>query len=51
LVEAATYFDGLLELIQIQGTLVHARESVQVGAMLFVKLGQLVEIIQVCTGS
>jgi hypothetical protein len=40
-------FDGLLKLVQIQRTLVDRWETVQMGAILFVKLGELVEIVEV----
>ena len=49
--KATTSLDSLFELEQIQGTLVDAGESVEVCAVLLVKFGQLVEVIQIRTGS
>lgn len=37
--EATASFDCFFELVQVQGTLVNAGESVEVGAMLLVKFG------------
>lgn len=42
-------FDGLLQFIEVQRALVNTREPIEMSAILFVELGELVQIIQVCS--
>lgn len=50
-IEASTNLDGLFQFVQIERALIDAGESVEVGAVLLVEFGQLVEVIQIRAGS
>ena len=50
-IEATARLHCFFQFEQIQGTLVDTWETVEVGAMLFMKLGQLVEVVQICARS
>ena len=43
--EAASGLNGFLEFIQIQGSLVDAREAIEVMSILLVELGELIEVV------
>lgn len=46
-IEATSDIDRLLELVQVEWTFVDTGKAIEVASMLLVKLGQLVEIVQV----
>ena len=48
-IKATPCFDCLLELVEVKGALVNAREAGKTITMLFVELGQLVEVVEVGT--
>ena len=47
LVKSASGLDGLLQLVEVEGPLVNAGEPIEVGPLLLVELGELVEVCEV----
>lgn len=51
LLKATSSLDSLLQLVQVEGSFVDTRKSIEIGSLLLVEFGELVEVGEVRTGT